>query len=350
MKKRTMRGISTGMMVWLLCAGLMAGGASAQAAERPRSMSILDGRTASSVYAFATGMAELITKYTGIKTIPSASTYGKNLILVHGKEAEFCMTNNDRAYFGARGQEDYKDYGKMNIRLLFSSSVSAPFVFVTRRDANLKSLADLKGKKVMCIQPGNPTFTKGADLLFEAAGMSRTDVQALSFAGHDEGNMALKERRISAYIQPVTTTSVMPFVQELNYEVALRLLSGPGNKLDAILSKNPYFRKDTLPGKIYGEMTDNADLTSIGISEIVVCQGTLSDDLVYSAMKAIFDHLQELYPFTPISRVWTTDPVTSAAVLPYHSGAVRYYREKKMWTETVENKHKQLLSELGFSK
>jgi hypothetical protein len=37
-------------------------------------------------------------------------------------------------------------------------------------------------------------------------------------------------------------------------------------------------------------------------------------------------------------------------VLPYHAGATKYYKEKKMWTEAQEKKQKQLLSEVGDTK
>lgn len=334
-------------MVGLMFVLLTLSGSKAQ--TLPKSIVILDGRSATSTFAFATGMAELISKSTGIKTIPVGSTYGKNIILLHKKEADFAFTMNDRAYFAVRGLEDYKEHGKMNVFLLFSSSVSAPFTFVTRRDANIRSVTDLKGKKVMCIYPGNPAFTKGAEVHFEAVGMNRTNVQAISFSGHEEGDMALKERRISGYIHPMTVTSVVPFLQELNLEVPIRLVSAPKAELEALLPKYPYFQKDTLPAKVYGDITDNKDLVSIGVPDIVICQAALADDLVYKVMKAIFEHLGELEAYTPISRVWTSNPLAST-VLPYHPGAIKYYKEKRLWTDELENKQKHLSIEAGASK
>jgi TRAP transporter TAXI family solute receptor len=326
----------------------MPGWSNAQTAEMPKSMVIVDGRAATSVFAFITGIAELIKKHVGIKTVPEAGTFGRNVLLLHKREAEFGLTNNERAYFAVRGGEEYKQFGKMNVRLMFSSSNSPPFCFVTRRDANLRSVSDLKDKKVMCVYPGNPAFTKGADLHFEAVGMSRKDVQAISFSGHEEGDMALRERRISAYIHPMPITSVMPYLQELNYEVPIRLLSAPKEKLDDILPKYPYFREDTVPAKVYGDLVDQKDMVSIGVAELVVTQAALPEDLIYQVMKAIFEHLEELTSFTPITKIWTGDPLSSA-VLPYHPGAIKYYKEKKMWTGDLEKKQKQLLTELGAS-
>ncbi|MBP1695391.1 MAG: C4-dicarboxylate transporter substrate-binding protein [Deltaproteobacteria bacterium] len=328
---------------------LVSGYSTGTAAELPKSVTLIAGRVGSSNYAFATGVTSLITKTTGIKAVPEGGTYGKNLILLHRKEAEFIFCNSDLAYNGARGLEEFKGYGNMNARLLFSGSTSSPMVFVTRRDANIKSVTDLKGKKVMCFNPGNSAFHKGADVLFEAVGMKRADVQALSFSGRDDGDMAIKEGRIAAYIHNQIVTSVIPFMQELNMQVPIRLVSAPEKNLDTVLTKCPSFRKDILPAKVYGEMTDNKDLAGVGFLEIVLCQKELPDELVYRVMKAIFDNLPELYSYTPMAKIWTQSPLISP-VLPYHPGAIKYYKEKKLWTETQENKQKQLLSEAGDTK
>jgi hypothetical protein len=321
----------------------------AQTTDVPKSMVIVNGRAATSTFALITGIAEMIKKHVGIKTVPEAGTFGRNVLLVHKKEAEFGMTNNDRAFFAARGEDDYKPFGKLNVRLMFTSSHSPPFCFVTRRDANIRTVAELKGKRVMCVYPGNPAFTKGADIHFEAAGMTRKDVQAMSFSGHEEGDMALKERRISAYIHPMPITSVMPYLQELNYEVPIRLLGAPKEKLEVVLTKYPYFRHDIVTAKIYGDLVDQKDLFSIGVAEALVCQSGLSEDLIYKVMKAIFEHLPELTTFTPITKIWMGDPLSSA-VLPYHPGAIKYYKEKKLWTDDLEKKQMQLMTEIGIAK
>ena len=74
---------------------------------------------------------------------------------------------------------------------------------------------------------------------------------------------------------------------------------------------------------------------------------SLLEDLVYKVMKVIFNHVDELLPVHPILRVWVENPLSMNPVLPYHAGAIKYYKEKRMWTEALENRQKQLLVELG---
>ena len=352
MRKQTAReSVKIALCIVMLCAAVLIclpGYSSGATADLPKSVTLVTGRVGSSNYAFGVGVTNLIAKTTGIKAVPEGGTYGKNLILLHRKEAEFILCNNDLAYTGARGLEDFKKYGKIQGRLMFSGSTSSPMVYVTRRDSNIRSVADFKGKKIMSENPGNTTYHKGTDMFFEAAGITRADVQVLTYSGHEEGDMAIKEGRVAAYLHPQIVTSIIPFMQELSLQVPLRLVSVPEKNLDALIPKYPYFRKDILPAKVYGDMTDNKDLAGIGVLEIFMCHAGLSDELAYRVMKAIFENLPELASYTPMAKIWTENPLVSPAI-PYHPGAVRYYKEKKMWTEAAENKQKQLLTEVGAS-
>jgi TRAP transporter TAXI family solute receptor len=340
--------VSLGVSIFLLIT-FTTSQSGAATAEWPKTMSFPSGRVGTSVYAVVVGMSQLISKYTGVKTAPQAGAPTKNLILLHKKEVELALGFDDSSFAGVRGVGEFKDFGKINVRLLFSNSVSTPVAFVTRRDANIRTVADLQGRKVMCIYPPSSTFTMGANMLLEAAGMSHSNIKAMSFSGNPEGSAALKERRVAAYIHVQTVTSVIPFVQDLNYEVPIRLVGVPENKLNAVLPKYPYFNKGVLTAKIYGEMVDNKDLVSAGVIDNIGCHGDLPEDLVYEVMKAIFDHVEELLPIHPVAKVWVANPLASA-VIPYHAGAVRYYREKKLWTDELEKKQKQLLSEAGASR
>jgi TRAP transporter TAXI family solute receptor len=135
----------------------------------------------------------------------------------------------------------------------------------------------------------------------------------------------------------------------MNMDIPIRLIASQKEKLSAALQNYPYFREDTVPAKIYGDMVDQRDLPSIGVLEILMCQAGLSEELIYKVMKAIFEHVPELTLMTPIAKYWTAGS-TSSAILPYHSGAIKYYKEKNLWTEELEKKQKELLVEVGISK
>ncbi len=315
----------------------------------PKSMIYVGSRAGSAAYAAGVGISALISKYVGVKTVPEAGAAAKNAMLLHKKEVHFSNVQSDTCYEAVRGLEQFKEFGKMNIRLMFTPSLTTPCSFIVRRDSGINSVNDLKGKKVMCINPSSPAFTKSADMSFEAVGMTRKDVKAMQFSGFAEAGPALQENRISACIHPHPSTGVGPFLQEFNTSVPARLLAAPWEKLEPLLKKYPYFSKAVLSAKDYGEITNSKDLITIGFKDLVVCRGDLPESLVFESMKAIFEHLNELYTYHPVTKSWTDEPLSSP-IVPFHAGAIKYYKEKKLWTKALEETQKRLLAEVGAMK
>ncbi len=337
-------------MILVLLAGLAFGSQSVPAAEDwPKSMIYVGSRAGSGAYSAGVGIAALISKYVGVKTVPEAGSAAKNAMLLHKKEVHLSNVQSDTAYEAVRGLEQFKEFGKMNIRLMFTPSLTTPCAFIVRRDSGIIAVSDLKGKRVMCVNPSSPAFTKSADMMFEAEGMTRKDVRALQFSGFAEAGPALQEGRIAACIHPHPATGVGPFLQEFNTSTPARLIAAPWAKLEPLLAKYPYFSRAVLSAKDYGEITNNKDLITIGFKDLVVCRGDLPESLIYESMKAIFDHLSELYAFHPVAKSWTDDPLSSP-IVPFHAGAIKYYKEKGLWTKDLDEKQKKLLAEVAPSK
>jgi TRAP transporter TAXI family solute receptor len=315
----------------------------------PKSITIAAARVGTGNYALSAGMADLITKYMGIKAVPeSSSVGGKTLHLLNNKEAEFAVSFCDQAYNAARGLDQYKSYGKMNIRQMWMGTV-APFAMVTRADSNVKSMADLKGKMVMCEYPGNLTFGKVRDIFLEAEGMTREDIKDIPSSGIKEQSAALSDKRIVAFLMAFPSEGVPAWLEQLSLEIPVRLFSVSSDKFDPILKKYPFMRKTKLSGKYYGKMTSDKDLITVSPINSMFSRGDLPESLVYEVMKTVFGHLKELYAFHKDVKEWTDNPL-EPAVVPYHPGVIKYWKEKGKWTRQLEQHQKQLLVEVGSAK
>jgi len=316
----------------------------------PEHVTFADGRPGSGAFAAFTGMATLATKYVGVKAVPESGAAGKNLILLHKGEVEFGYSFGDIVLQAARGLGQYKKYGPMKLRLMWCSSTPPPFAFVVRADSDITKIEDLKGKKVMGIYGANPTFTKMSDILLEAVGMSRDDIEDLTYAGRREAMPALKEGRIAAWIQALPSRGLPGWLREMSLTHSVRLISAPEDKLSSILEKYPFLVKCTLSGKTYGEILFNKDMATISTSYTIVANSELPDDFVYAVTKAILDHVPELSKFHPEANAYVDDPLGPRAVLPYHPGAVKYFKEKGIWTKELEKLQQGLSKEVGASK
>jgi len=315
----------------------------------PKSISIGAAPVGTGNYSLAAGMANLVAKYTGVRAVPEASSVGgRTLHQLNNKEVEFAISFCDQAFDAARGLGEYKKYGAMNVRQLWMGTV-APLAMITHNDLGIKTFADLKGKKVMSRYSGNLTFGKVMDLFMEAEGMPIDDIKHISFTGWKDGASALKEKRIAAFIHPMPSEGMPSWLKELSFEIPARLFSIEEKKIDVLANKYKYVTKCKLSAKDYGEITYNKDLVTISPYNSMFCRADLPDDLVYAVMNAVFDHLNELYPYHKDVKEWTENPLYPA-VVPYHPGVIQYWKEKGKWTGEMDKLQKQLLIEVGASR
>jgi len=224
-----------------------------------------------------------------------------------------------------------------------------PFAMITHGDSSIKEFTDLRGKRVMSRYSGNLTFGRVMDLYLEAEGMAIEDVKHIAFTGWKDGASALKEKRIDAFIHPFATEAIPSWLQEMSLEIPVRLFAVNEKKIDFLVNKYKYLSKSKLPGKIFGATVNNTDLIAASPYNGVFCRTDLPEDLVYAVMKAVFDHLDEIYPYHKIVKEWTDNPLYPG-VVPYHPGVIRYWKEKGRWTQELENLQRRLFADVGESK
>jgi len=315
----------------------------------PKTISIGTAGVGNAQYNLAVGMANLIAKYAGVKAVPEASSVGGRTIhQLNNKEIEVAFSFADQAYDAARGLRDYKKFGPMNVRQMWMGAPT-PFAMIIHADSGIKTFTDLKGKRVMSRYSGNLTFGRVMDLFLEAEGMAIEDVKHIAFTGWKDGTSALKEKRIDTFIHPFPTSGMPSWIQELSLEIPVRLVTVQEKKLDSLLTKYRFLSKCSLSAKDYGPIIYNKDLMAVSPYNAVFCRADLPEDLVFAVMKAVFDHLEEIYPLHKLVKEWTDDPLYPG-VVPYSPGVIRYWKEKGRWTGELDNLQKQFLIEVGESK
>jgi TRAP transporter TAXI family solute receptor len=318
----------------------------AAAADRPKSVSLASAGEGTSQFAVHAGMTTLITKYMGIRAVPEASSVGgKTLYLLHNGEVEIGCSTDHAAYDAAHGSGQFEKSGKLNFRLM-SAGAGFHLGLSTLRDSGIRSVRDLKGKRVQATHPGNITFTKAMDLFLEAEGMTRADINELKFYGSRDIAPALKEGRSAASVTGLSLSAVPGWLQNLNLEVPVVVFAPPREKIAAVLPNYPYFREGVVSADIYGNIVDGKDLPTIGAGMSLYCRTDLPDDFVYEIMEAVFGHKDELKAFHKSAGQWTDDLV-GKPVAPFHPGAVRYYKEQGLWSTDLEKDQKRLLAEMG---
>ena len=113
------------------------------------------------------------------------------------------------------------------------------------------------------------------------------------------------------------------------------------------MKEEPMFTYNVIPGGSY--KGNVKDIITIGFGGYYTSQRDLPTGLVYAITAALFDHLDEYYQFHPKGKYVTLEDGPTCDYAAYHPGAIKYFKEKGVWTAEHDARQAKLLAEIGES-
>ncbi len=255
-------------------------------------------------------------------SVESTGGSSYNVNAIKGGELDFGTTQSDVQYQGYKGAGAFKE-AFPEMRSVFSLHPE-PFTLVVRKESNIQSFADLKGKRVNVGNPGSGTRVAMEQLLV-ASNMKMSDFSLASELKADEHGAALCDNKIDAFFYGVGHPSAN--IQDPTTACGAKLVSITGPEIDSLVQKNSYFAQATIPGGLY---SGNPQPTkTYGVLATMVTSTKVSADAVYNVTRAVFENFDEFKKLHPAFA--NLDPkkmMADGLTAPLHEGAVRYYREK----------------------
>jgi uncharacterized protein len=303
-------------------------GAPAGHAQQPKALAMGTSAMGSAFYTLSVVMANVFTKSTGINV--SVESVGGSDATVRGmaaKKVELAMLNANTAHDAYTGTGAYAKTGKVPIALIAQGQDSLRQI-VARKASNIQTPADLVGKKFIAKRKANQEMEVMANLLFEAYGIDKKKVKIIETVESNESAEALKIGTVDAAILPGGLNA--SYLLDLFHNADLMLLTIPDDKLDWIIKKlGPAFHKATIPAKTY--KGQNQDVKVPAMSSIIACRADLPEETVYKITKAIFTNYNEIKAGHSSGADWTLKNTLKDEPIPFHPGAVRYFKEIGAW-------------------
>ncbi|MFZ7944560.1 MULTISPECIES: TAXI family TRAP transporter solute-binding subunit [Bacillaceae] len=290
-----------------------------KAEEKPKFISILTGGTGGTYYPLGGSFAKIIKDETGIEA--NAETSGasaENMTTLKNGDAEIAFSQTDIASYANQGTLMFKDKKVDNVKAI-ATLYPETIQIVTTKKSGIKSVEDLKGKKVSVGAPGSGT-NPNAEQILEVHGMTFDDIkkQDLSF---DESTQGIQDGTIDAAF--VTAGIPTGAVESLSATEDVVIIPIAQDKIEALIKKYPYYIKDEIPAGTYGL---EGAVSTVAVQAMLVARSDLSEQVVYDITKAIFENLDKVTHAK--GKLIKVENALNGVGIEVHPGAKKYFDEK----------------------
>jgi len=300
---------------------VLAGCGGDNAAEK-KFLNIGTGGTAGTYYPIGGAMAEVLNKDIPGMNASAQSTGASvaNINMLKDGSVDLAIVQNDITYYAVNGAEMFKDKkvdGLKGIATLYPETCQA----VTLESTGIRSIADLKGKKVAVGAAGSGVEANARQIM-EAYGVTYDDIQVqyLSFA---EAASALKDGNIdAAFLTAGYPTSA---VQDIASQHKVRLLPVESAKADALMAKYPFYTKTVIPAGTYAGFDE--DVPAVSVMAMLVANDKVDDKLGYDIAKALFKNLDRIHAAHSAAKAILKEKAMEGMPLPMNAGAEKFFKE-----------------------
>ncbi|MBQ2946093.1 MAG: TAXI family TRAP transporter solute-binding subunit [Clostridia bacterium] len=287
-------------------------------------MTMGTGGTAGTYYGYGGILGNQIKQTTGIN-INVVSTDGSkaNIIGIDSDNYQLGTVQSDVMSYAWAGTRSFEADGAIkSFRVI--GGLYAEAVQLVTSDPNIKSVADLKGKKVSIGAPGSGVYFNAIDIL-NAAGLTENDIipQYQSFADSADN---LTNRKIDAAF--VVAGAPTPAIQELYTNGKAHLIDISGEVASTLLQASPFYSVYKIPAGTYSGQTE--EITTVTVKATLIVSANASEEDVYNITKAIFDNIDSITAAHAKGAELSLENATEGITVPFHKGAAKYFAEKNI--------------------
>lgn len=275
--------------------------------------------------------------------------YSTNLRVIPGRNdvSRLATLRAGRVHFSAGGSESvYAQEGILNfasriwgpqpVRAMLSNySDACSFTFATAADANINSVADMKGKRMTFVQ-GAPSLNNATAALLSYANLTWDDVIPVEVGGYNASIDAVLNNRADAAGGACNSP---PFLRVEASPRGLKWPEMPHDDPEAIARV-----RARLPWYVPHIAVEGPTIGPEGIQvfssayPFLVALDDSDEAIVYSMVKVMVEHFDQYKGNAPGANGWAMDRQKfDQAFVPYHPGAIRYFKEIGVWTAAAED-------------
>ncbi|MGB6119312.1 MAG: TAXI family TRAP transporter solute-binding subunit [Mesorhizobium sp.] len=257
-----------------------------------------------------------------VSTAVSSNGSVANINAIQSGASESGFTQSDVAYWAHTGTGLYDGKGKVEDLRLIATLYPETLHIVARADSGIKSVADLKGKRVSIDEPGSGTIVD-ARLVLAAYGLTEKDITPEYLKPGPSGEK-MRDGGLDAFF--FVGGFPAGAITELSASTGITLVPVSGPEAEKLIADNGFFANNTVPAETYKGV---GEAQTISVAAQWVTSAKQSDELVYNITKSLWSEgtRKALDAGHAKGKLITLENATTSAGIPFHPGAEKFYKE-----------------------
>ena len=249
----------------------------------------------------------------------------ENIRKLEAGEIEFAMANAAISYFAAKGEGAWNTPHNVRVVATLAPNVG---VFVTTKASGIKTIADLKDKRVV-LGPAGAGFDYFLKPLLAAHGVSYEDLTVLNGNYFAAGDMLADGKADAAFMGgaiPIPAVTQLCSTQDV---VFIKLDDDAPEKL----KEYPFYFSVPVKADAYSDL--NEDHVGINVGNMhLISHADVDEDIVYHLTKLMYENRDQVAEKHPAGKALNPKNAIRDTGTPFHPGAIKYYKEVEIWPES----------------
>ena len=286
-------------------------------------ISILTGGTGGVYYPIGVALANVYAKGIPGSQPTAQATKGsvENLQKISKGEGELALTLGDSLTFAWNGNADVGFPTPLKNLRAVANTYANYIQILASKDSGIKTLADLKGKRLSVGAPKSGTELNTRAVL-AAAGITYQDLGKVEYLDFNQSVELIKNRQLDATLQSVGLGNSA--LRDLANSVEIVVVPIPADIANKIADKA--YVQVIVPANTYKGQT--TEVPTVAVANILVTNEKLPTDLVYQMTKLLFENLDSLSAAHAAAKDIKLETALNGISIPLHPGAEKYYKEK----------------------
>ncbi len=257
-------------------------------------------------------------------TVNAVSTGGSkdNIQGIDAGDYQLGTVQSDVMDYAWNGTRSFEADGKIDTFRTVAGLYAEAVQLVTTND-DIKSVADLKDKKVSIGAPGSGVYFNAMDVL-AAAGLTEKDIKP-QYQNFDESADALKNGQIDAAF--IVAGAPTPAITELSMTNSkVRIVPVDGAIAEKLMKENTFYSVYKIPANTYTNQKE--DILTVTVKATLIVSADATEDDVYNLTAAIFENKDAIAKEHAKGAELSLENATDGMTVPFHAGAAKYFKEK----------------------